>query len=141
MLYEVMRFCRNFFPSAEGVQGTWVISGGRIDLPFLKDGQYFFIESSSFNDGVYLYPSDDLTDETFDGWITPLAPPKEFLALVEEIKAWQAKYGSVDSENMSPYQSESFNGYSYSKGGSNNSGAGMSWQTAFRERLRLWRKI
>lgn len=143
MIYEVMRHCRNYFPIGEAVSGVFTIENGAIDLPFLKEGQYFFIEGSSFSDGVYQYPADSLVDEEFLGYITPLAPPRAFIELVDEIEAWQGKYGSTESENMSPYQSESFNGYSYNKGGnSNGSGGGsVSWKMAFRDRLRIWRKL
>lgn len=140
MIYEVMRYCRNFFPCGKSVSGTWAISGGRADLPFMREGQYFFIECSSFlNDGVYMYPTDDLSGDVLDGCITPLSPPKEFLELVDEIEAWQSKYGSADSNAMSPFNSESFGGYSYNKGAGEK---GLtSWKDAFKGRLRVWRKL
>lgn len=143
MIYEVMRYCKNFFPYGETVSGTWVISGGRVNLPFLKEGQYFFIESSFQNDGVYMYPDCELVGDVLEGYITPLSPPKEFIKLCEDISMWQEKYGGVDSSALSPFNSESFGGYSYSKGGGNSSSGqvGTSWKDVFKGRLREWRKI
>ena len=51
--------------------------------------------------------------------------------------------GGADSAAMSPYMSESFGGYSYSKGASNTASGGsvVTWQDAFKTRLAPWRKI
>ena len=73
-----------------------------------------------------------------------MAVPKDVISLATEIGLWQAKYGGVDSENMSPYQSESFNGYSYTKASGSASGSVSSvptWQSVFGDRLRRYRKI
>lgn len=73
-----------------------------------------------------------------------MAIPPAMLSLSEEIDAWQTKHGGVDSTAMSPYNSESFGGYSYSKssGGSAESGGGFGgWQSAFANRLNPWRKL
>ena len=64
MLYEIMRYCRNFFAVNSKI-GKWEIVGGKIRLPFLLDGQYFLIKGSVFNDGVYKYPAEELTEEKF----------------------------------------------------------------------------
>lgn len=136
MLYEVMKYCRNFFPVRGGYHdGAFVIESGSIDLPFAIPGEYLLIEGSKLNDGVYTYPMLDLQDEEFSGTITELSPDTEFLELVAEIEAYQSKYG-----NAGPYQSESFGGYSYSRAQGAN-GAAASWQTAFQSRLKTWRKI
>ena len=108
-----------------------------IRLP-LQDGQYYLISGSSFNDGVYQYHKGDtapLQEETFDGVVVPLAIPKPFLSLVDEISEWQAKNG-----NLGAYQSESFGGYSYSRA-TNSKGEAYTWQDAFRARLNPWRKM
>lgn len=136
MVEEVMRHCRNFFPAGEAVSGVYNVVDGVIDLPFIKAGQLFFISGSSFSDGVHLYPCSGLQDETFQGYVTPLAAPKAFLKLCEDIQKWQEKYGAADSEAMSPYNSESFGGYSYSKTAGN-----TTWQTAFASKLNDWRKL
>lgn len=144
MLTELCQELRNWFDK-ERHFGTFVIENGSIDLSEagIQNGQYFRIVGSVFNDGVHQYPTNDLTDETFDGAVWLMAVPNAVLDLASDIEAWQAKYGSADSAAMSPFTSESFGGYSYSKGsGSSGSGAGgVSWQSAFASRLNLWRKI
>lgn len=136
MIYELMRHCRNFFVAGASQGGTWKIENGGINLPFLLDGQYFLVEGSVFNDGVYQYPAYDLVSEVFEGFITPLAPPKAFIELADEIGAWRAKNEALDNENMSPFASESFGGYSYSK-----PNGSVSWKEAFKSRINEWRKL
>lgn len=112
----------------------------------LQDNQYFRIVGSVFNDGVYKFDENlELVDEVFDGSIWAMAIPKGVIALASDIEAWKDKYQSIDSPAMSPYNSESFGGYSYSKsGGASSSGnvdLGGTWQGAFADRLNHWRKI
>lgn len=115
----------------------------------ILDDQYFRIMGSVFNDGVHQkgLGSDALHDETFYGSVWAMAVPPSVIALAEEIEKWQEKYGSVDSASMSPFNSESFGGYSYSKstGGGSYYGDGASggngWKSAFADRLNRWRKI
>jgi len=122
-----------------------VIFNGRLQGfdDVLVQGQYFRIVGSLFNDGVYQYPASGLTKETFNGAIWAMAIPPEVIALAEDIASWKAMYGNVDSEAMSPYQSESYGGYSYNKGGAGTDGkAGVvTWQQVFAPRLNKWRKI
>ena len=158
MLYEIMNHIHNFFPvkgaaiTGKITIGEWIFdthidattsaedlrySGTAIRLP-LQDGQYYLISGSIFNDGVYQYRKGDaapLQEETFDGVVVPLAIPKPFLSLVDEISEWQAKSG-----NLGAYQSESFGGYSYSRA-TNSKGETYTWQDAFRARLNPWRKM
>lgn len=148
MLTEICHELKNWFDKSRYF-GTFVISDGSIvsrndGTMDLQDGQYFRIIGSIFNDGVHQYPTTDLVDEEFEGAVWALAIPADFLAIVSEIEAWVAKYGAVDSAAMSPFSSESFGGYSYSKsgGGSSDSASGAgSWQSAFGSRLNKWRKI
>lgn len=120
--------------------GRFTISEGRIEpLSFLQLGQYFRIVGSVFNDGVYVYGSENLEDETFNGSIWAMAVPKEAIELAEEIDKWMTDNADALSK---PYQSESFGGYSYSKGsGGNGSGSGYSWQDHFASRLGKWRRV
>lgn len=134
MLNEIMVHIKNFFPTEKSEEALYTISEGTISLHFVEEGQYIRIEGSTMNDGVYQYPVSDLTDETFRGFITVLAPPKDFLKLVKDIEEYQANY------KESPYQSESFGGYSYSKASGGN-GSMVSWHDVFRSRLNVWRKI
>lgn len=137
MLGEVLAHLRNYF-AVEILCDTFTIENGSISLPILQNGQYFRIIGSVFNDGVYQYPASGLTDETFTGAIWALAIPRAVIALSEEINEWQEKNGAASS---SPYQSESFGGYSYSKATDGATGGALTWQTAFRGRLNQWRKI
>ena len=152
ILTEICQHLRNWFDrNQKKYQGKIKISNGEISIAdssfILQDGQYFRIVGSIFNDGVHCAGFDDLIDESeFEGAIWSMAIPPAVLALAEDIEAWQAKYGNVDSNAMSPYNSESFGGYSYSKssGGSVSGSSGNSnnsWQGVFAKRLNAWRKI
>ena len=142
MLTELCQEIRNWFVH-EVHTGEFTIENGNINADFLQNGQYFRVIGSVFNDGVYMYPTFCLHDETFDGAIWALAIPAPILRLDEEIEAWRKKYEDAESAAMSPFVSESFGGYSYSKGGtgSTNNGNAISWQTAFAARLNKWRKL
>lgn len=144
MLTELCQELKNWF-DVDRRFGTFVIEDGELSASFLQAGQYFRIVGSVFNDGVYQYPAAELNDETFDGAVWAMAVPPDVIALADEIEAWCAKYQGADSAAMSPFASESFGGYSYSKGsgGSSSGGSGGSgsWQGAFASRLNLWRKI
>lgn len=147
MLEQVLKEIHNWFrvrDSMGGIYpGTYTVENGSIALPFLRDGQYFRIMGSVFSDGLHRYGPDMevLEDETFDGTIWALAVPKAVVELAGEIEAWQKKYGDITA---SPYSSESFGGYSYTKGGGANvaaeTGSG-GWQAAFRARLDPYRKL
>lgn len=132
------RHLRNWFVCDEHT-GTFSIVGNDLLLPFLKDGQYFRIIGSVFNDGVYKYPAVGLTDEEFTGAVWSMAVPSDVIVLLDDINAWEVKYREASE---SPYESESFGGYTYSKAsGNGESGAPVSWQTVFRSRLNEWRKL
>lgn len=140
MLYEVMSELNNYF-DVERLYGTFTISDGDLQGVDVQNQQYYRIIGSVFNDGVYRHPT-SLTDETFSGAVWLLAVPHDFIQLCDDIQAWSEKNLTADSQAMSPYTSESFGGYSYSKSGANASagGAGASWQNAFAARLNIWRK-
>lgn len=152
-------FCtelRNYF-SQDSMKffDSFTVTGGAIDVSELVDcgalqeGQYFRVVGSVFNDGVYKYPDDnhDLTDEEFEGSVWCMRVPKEVLSLLDDINSWIAKY--VESENSvidSPFQSESFGGYSYTKSSGNIGSSGGqadqgTWQNQFRSRINRWRRI
>lgn len=152
MLEVVMRHIRNYF-ILDHHTGNFTISEGMISPhDFLLEGQRFYVTGSYLNDGVYTYhvygiTNDDdnavvdLKDETFSGVVFALAIPPTFIALVRQIEEWVGKFGDVANN---PYQSESFNGYSYTKAsGSAGGGAsgGSTWQDVFRSQLNEWRKV
>ena len=108
----------------------------------LANNQYFRVIGSVFNDGVVKYASTELqklTSEEFYGAVWFMAIPPSVISLNAKIDEWQTKYGEA---SLSPFTSESFGGYSYSKG-SNSAGGGNSnsWQNAFKSELNRWRKI
>lgn len=121
--------------------GIFTIENSTLELPLL-DGQYYLITGSKLNDGIHKYPSDDLIDETFNGIVYECVIPREVIEIVAEIEEWQSK--NADAIN-SPYQSESFGGYSYQKGGKSSGdgtfGDGMNWESVFGYRLTPWRKL
>lgn len=124
--------------------GDYEVKGGMVSpLDFLKVGQYFRIVGSDLNEGVYLYNGEsmDLKDEVFNGAIWAMSVPPIVLALSADIDAWRAKNEALDSENMSPYSAESFDGSSYSKGGNSRGGTATSWQSQFADRLKPYRRL
>ena len=135
----------NYF-AKDKFYGNFTITNGQIDLSdyvsngSLQEGQFFRIIGSVFNDGVYPYPVYSLTDETFSGSIWTMAVPPQVLSMLAEIDKWVTKYGDkIDT----PYQSESFGGYSYSKASGNGGAAGDvgTWQNQFYSRLNRWRRV
>ena len=139
MLEQVLMNIRNWFPVKGGIHsGTFTIKDGGITLPFLADGQYFRICGSVFNDGLHQYNVLDLVDETFDGTIWALSIPQPIIDLANEIQEWQDKNADALS---SPYSSESFGGYSYSKATNSATGGAETWQSHFKQQLSAWRKI
>ncbi len=153
MLTELCKEIKNWFEQKKYF-GNYTIDDGVIiadmehSKPVLQEGQYFRIIGSVFNDGVWKYSKESpiglIDEETFRGAIWALAIPKEVVDLSKEIDNWMKKYGGIDSNAMSPYNSESFGGYSYSKGGGASDSSGYnpnSWRSVFADRLKMWRKV
>lgn len=140
MLENVLSHLKNWFLIPNGVhEGTYSIENGTLNLSFLQDGQYYRICGSIFNDGLHKYgdAADILADEKFTGTIWALAIPRAVIDLAEEIKTWEIKNGET---SRSPYNSESFGGYSYSKATDAATGGDVTWQAAFRVQLNQLRK-
>lgn len=136
MLDEILAEIRNYF-AVKVHSGDFEVIGGKLSpLDFLQNGQYFRIVGSVMNDGVYRYPYSGLTDETFSGEIWALAVPPTLIALAADIEEYEKKA----KETVSPYTSESFGGYSYTKATDSN-GSPLSWEKVFAKRLNKWRKI
>lgn len=148
MLNEVCAEIKNYF-TWEGDKhfGDFAIVGGQITPSIDLPTDYIRIVGSHLNDGVHKVSDADLVDEgTFHGAVWIMSPPADFLALVSEIESWQEMNGKADSTAMSPFQSESFGGYSYSKAsGSGNAESGgasvPTWAGAYANRLKLYRRI
>ena len=147
MLEEVMRYIDNRFDRDEHgryygvVEGEFAIDGGVLEIDGLLDGQYFWLEGSAMNDGLHQWPATDLADEVFSGRVVFLRVPPSVSALASEIEAWNSANSEVIN---SPYQSESFGGYSYAKasgGSQGNEPPAAAWQVQFGARLRPFRKL
>lgn len=149
MLTEICAEIKNYFTYEKDKHiGDFAIIDGQITPPFDIPTDYIRIVGSHLNDGVHKRNESGtfaLADEDkFHGGVWVMSPPKAFLDLAAEIADWQDKNGGVNSQAMSPYNSESFGGYSYSKSGgnSNNGGAsGANWRNAYATRLNAYRRI
>lgn len=153
MLTELCAYLHNYFladystPDRYIHHGTFTIADGQIqDLSFLQPGQYFRVIGSVFNDGVWQYQPTGgalpMTDETFEGTIWAMSVPPAVITLAADIDTWLADNASALN---SPYQSESFGGYSYTKrsgsGSGNSSSDAYSWQDQFASRLAPYRRL
>lgn len=137
-LEKVLKHCNNWFALPGGIHADiYSIEGGALALPFLLNGQYFRVRGSVLNDGLHQKNVDVLADEVFNGEIWALAVPKAVQKLAEDIETWEADNAKTLA---SPYKSESFGGYSYTKAEGKN-GAVLTWKDAFRGELKQWRKI
>ena len=138
MLTEICAELRNWFVVPNGVHiQTYTSSGGSIaPLDFLQEGQYFRIIGSVFNDGVHQYPASDLTDEVFNGAVWSMAVPPAVIDLAAEIE----EYNKSDAGKASPYISENFGGYGYTKA-TGSSGKVLTWKSVFADALNRYRKL
>ena len=144
MLGEVLRTLNNWFEvPGKRLTGRFAVEGSALSLPdgWLLEGQYFLVSGSILNDGLHQWPA-ELKDEEFFGEVKALAVPQAVIELAARIEEWQEKYGKAAE---SPYQSESFGGYSYTKASGNGSQSGpqgcLTWCDAFRLELNRWRKL
>ena len=164
MLQQVLEYIHNYFIRTAKVD-TFEIKNGMVSLPFLQDGQRFWINNSILNNGVYTYHTlkienadgsvtyqadtimndDDteaagLQDETFTGTICALAVPPSVIALSAEINGWVENYGA---NAQTPYQSENVIGvYGYTKAtGGSGAGGAVTWQDVYGSRLNRWRRV
>lgn len=145
MLTEICAEIKNYFCKEEDrIIGDFAISGGSITPAVsIADNQYYRIVGSIFNDGVHQYgdDSDILVDEgEFHGAIWLMRVPLDVIKLAEDIEAWNDANADMIH---SPYQSESFGGYSYSMGANANGTVGTNWknQADFMARLAPYRRI
>lgn len=138
-LSEICADVKNYFYKEIHEGSFWIYESKIEPLDFLKEGQYFRIVGSDFNNGVWKYPDEELHDEFFTGSIWALAIPPDFIALAEEIDLWITKNASGSSAN-SPYITESFGGYSYTKA-TNADGQIVTWKDVFSQRLNRYRRL
>jgi hypothetical protein len=163
MLLDMMRECRNFFEyrmkdsyyDKKGnlvsyiteFEGDYTIATGVLSTldTSIKTGQYIAIYGSVLNDGIWKVGASgaitsDITgvtaqDETFHATVYPLKVPPDFVLLATEIAAWRTAM-----KESSPYASESFLGYSYSKA-QRQGGGNITWQQQYADRLAPYRRM
>lgn len=146
MLSTICAEIRNYFTYEKDKHlGDFSIVDGQIQPSLSFPTDYIRIVGSHLNDGVHKVSKMQLKDEgTFHGAVWIMSPPQAFLDLADEIEAWMEKNGQPTSEAMSPFQSESFGGYSYTKAsGSSSDGStkGADWVGAYATRLNAYRRI
>lgn len=140
ILTEVCEYLNNYFWTKKLV-GKFTITNGNINVAGIQDGQYFRVIGSTFNDGVHLYPSSKLKDEEFEGSVWLMAVPQTVISTALNIKEWQDKYSSPTSPAMSPFTSESFGPYSYSKNAADGTAGTNSWQSVFGSKLAQYKRM
>lgn len=134
----VMRHCRNFF-ERDYLDGTFRITGNA--LPEADGANFVYISGSMAHDGVWEVHDGCLSggeidysaSEEFEGRIWFLAPPLDFLELVETIKAYEEK------NPVGALVQERFGEYSYMR--NMRSGADTGWATAFKNDLAQYRHM
>lgn len=138
-LSDVCGELRNYFEQKRYI-GHFAIQNGELLLPpniNVQSGQYIRIIGSAFNDGIYTYPVNSLRDEIFDGAVWLLGGDiYQAAELTAEINEWLSKNQKVLD---SPFKSESFGSYSYTKAGTE--GTAITWQSQFKSQLSRWRKL
>lgn len=133
-----MREVRSFFPRYR-LEGEWeakasVLRGTDLLLP----GDWIAVTGSARNDGVYEVEGGGkvsrLRDEAWSGVVWLLAPPADFLALCEEIIAWEA---AQENEGI---RRERFGEYSVERA-VDARGMPATWKDVFASRLAPWRRM
>lgn len=139
-LKEICDYLKNYF-IADVYERTFTVVNNEIDLnnTNIQEGQFFLVEDSVFNDGLYQYPCASLQDEQFKGAVTTLRIPSDIIQIAKESIKWEEDNAKTLN---SPLQSESFGGYSYTKASSQISSTGQfTWKDAFIDRLRGYKKL
>lgn len=131
MLTQICQELRNWFTWPDDkIFGAFKIVDGTLTPSInLHPDQYFRVIGSMYNDGVHKFGDADLKDEEFDGSVWKMMIPTDVISLANEINTYITSNGAV-----SPYSSESFGGYSYTR-------QFNDWQSAFASKLNRWRKI
>jgi len=157
VLEQVLGHIHNWFGRESFQVSGCEVTGGRLPASVssrIPLGAWYRVEGSYLNDGLHLrldeFPegeSEGLVDETFDGTVTVLAVPRPLLRVAGQVADWMSANAEARSKAMSsPYQSESFGGYSYSMrdlgdGSSGYTGGLNGWEAAFASDLNQWRRV
>lgn len=128
MLTEICAYLHNYF-DYERHYGDISIIGGLLFCDgkeiALEEGQYFALFRKRNPLGVFKQ-GETIPDKTFDGAIWLMDVPKAILDADAFAATWMAKNGDAGSVANSALNSESFKGYSYSKGTNKEGKAGSS---------------
>lgn len=129
MLTKICNYLKNFFET-ERIIGDVVISEGKVSVngnavEIAKDA-YFALFHQHFVTGVFKYGTDELADGSFRGAVWLMDIPKAIFDAAEWGEAWNAQHGNADSQANTPFDSESFGGYAYTKAQSSTSANGSS---------------
>lgn len=139
-LTSMCRIVNNYFVK-EKVSGMFELIPNVAPISLIEN-QYFRIVGSIMNDGVYQNNAESLatlTAEEFQGEIWSMAVPRDFLALCEEIEAFNTKMNEIASKDNG-FTSENFDGYSYSKASSLSPALQQEWSN-INSRLNNYRRI
>lgn len=145
MLTRVCRYLKNWFVK-ESYPGNITVSDGKVYCNGseieMSEGQHFALVRTRYVYGAYSY-GDEIEDSEFEGAVWIMDVPQDVLDVVARMTEWETANGGVDSAAMSPYQSESFGGYSYSKASGSNGKVGSSVfdNAEFASVLRPFKKI
>ena len=118
MLTEICQYLHNYF-EYEKLFGDVIVTASSVSangkIVALEEGQYFALFRGRIPLGIFKN-GDELKPRHFEGAVWLLDIPDAILNADTWAENWKAKNGSVDSVANSALNSESFKGYSYSKG-------------------------
>ena len=138
MIGALMRECNNYFERG-WIAGDFEIADGCLLDQRIGNGQWIAITGSTWHDGVFrildgvLEDAQPLPNERFNGRVWILSVPRDFVKLAEDVAAFEAKRpaGSLASESFGAY-SRSF---------ATGAHGALTWQEAFADRLRPYRRM
>lgn len=134
---QIMRDIRNGFP-AWMREGTWQIQSGTLTpSDALPDEGWVVLEGTACQDGIHQVSKggvvEGAADERWTGRVWLLAPPEDFLALCRQIIDWAAQAPEAGVLR------ESFG--AYSRTAVTTGGRPVTWQEAFAQALRPYRRM
>lgn len=140
MLTEICAYLKNYFDYERHIgkikitDGVITCNGGQV-----QTGQHFALFRDRYVLGVYKQ-GDTLPNKEFNGAVWLMDIPEGVIAADTWAEAWNQKNGSAAANG--PYQSESFGGYSYTKGtGKSGIGSNVFDQAQFKAMLAPYKKI
>ena len=126
MLTRICRYLKNWFVK-ETHLGTITVTDGNVFCNGseieMQEGQLFALVRTNYVYGSYAY-GDEIDDSEFDGAVWLMDVPKDVLDVAEAMTEWET--ANSGTEATSPFQSESFGGYSYTKASNGNGKIGSS---------------